>query len=62
MPLTPKKMISLLRKNHFIIINQNGSHVKLKNLETGVQVIVPLHCKDLKKGLEHAILRQAGLK
>ena len=62
MPLTPKKMISLLQKNHFVIASQNGSHVKLNNPETGVQVIVPLHCKDLKKGLEHAILRQAGLK
>lgn len=62
MPLTPKKMISLLQKNNFVIISQNGSHVKLNNPETGVQVIVPLHCKDLKKGLEHAILRQAGLK
>ena len=62
LPLTPKKMISLLQKNHFIIISQNGSHVKLNNPETGVQVIVPLHCKDLKKGMEHAILRQAGLK
>ena len=62
MPLTPKKMISLLQNNNFIIISQNGSHVKLCNQETGIQVIVPLHCKDLKKGLEHAILRQAGLK
>ncbi len=62
MPLTPKKMISLLQKNHFVIVSQNGSHVKLINSETGVQVIVPLHCKDLKKGLEHSILRQARLK
>ena len=62
MPLTPKKMISLLQKNRFVIVSQNGSHVKLKNPETGVQVIVPLHCKNLKKGMEHAILRQAGLK
>lgn len=62
LPLTPKKMISLLQKKRFVIVSQNGSHVKLNNPETGVQVIVPLHCKDLKKGLEHAILRQAGLK
>lgn len=61
MPLTPKKMITLLQKNHFIISSQNGSHVKLKSSVTGAQVIVPLHCKDLKKGLEHAILKQAGL-
>ncbi len=62
MPLTPKKMISLLQKKGFAIVSQNGSHVKLKSSKTGIHVIVPLHCKDLKKGMEHAILRQAGLK
>ena len=29
MPLTPKEMIKLLKKNGFIIVSQNGSHVKL---------------------------------
>ena len=29
MPLTPKEMIKLLKKNDFIIVSQNGSHVKL---------------------------------
>lgn len=62
MPLTSKQMINLLKKNGFLIISQNGSHVKLRNINTGVQVIVPCHCKDLKKGLEQAILKQAGIK
>lgn len=62
MPLTPKQMIKLLKKNGFEIISQNGSHVKLRHAETGAQTIVPLHSKDLKKGLEDAILKQAGLK
>ena len=62
MPLTPKEMIKLLKKNGFIIVSQNGSHVKLTNPETGRTVIVPYHSKDLKKGLEQAILKQAGLK
>ena len=44
------------------MISQNGSHIKLKNPETGKTVIVPYHSKDLKKGLEQAILKQAGLK
>ena len=55
-------MIRLLKKNGFIKINQNGSHVKMKNFKTGKQTTVPLHSKDLKKGLEDAILKQAGLK
>lgn len=62
MPLTPKEMIKLLKKNGFIVVSQNGSHVKLMNPGTGRTVIVPYHSKDLKKGLEQAILKQAGLK
>lgn len=62
MPMMPREMIHLLKKNGFTIISQNGSHVKLKNIETGKTVIVPYHNKALKKGLEQAILKQAGLK
>ena len=62
MPMTSQEMIKLLLKNGFAIISQNGSHVKLKNTHTHKTVIVPYHCKDIKKGLEQAILKQAGLK
>lgn len=62
MPITPKEMLSHLKKNGFVVTGQNGSHVKMFNPETGKTVIVPYHCKDLKKGLEQAILKQAGLK
>ena len=62
MPMSPKEMLKLLKENGFNVISQNGSHLKLKNPETGKTVIVPYHSKDLKKGLEQAILKQAGLK
>ena len=62
MPMTPQEMIRLLKKHGFEIISQNGSHVKLRNLSTGIQDIVPYHSKAMKKGLEQAILKQAGLK
>ncbi len=62
MPMTPKEMIKLLKKNGFQEISQNGSHVKMENPENKRTVIVPYHSKDLKKGLEQAILKQAGLK
>lgn len=62
MPMMPREMISLLQKNGFTINSQNGSHVKLRNTETGKTVIVPYHNKALKKGLEQKILKQAGLK
>ncbi len=62
MPMSSKEMLKLLKENGFDVISQNGSHVKLKNPETGKTVIVPYHSKDLKKGLEQAILKRAGLK
>ena len=62
MPMSPKEMLKLLKENGFNVISQNGSHIKLKNPETGKTVIVPYHSKDLKRGLEQAILKQAGLK
>lgn len=62
MPMTSREMISTLKKNGFEVISQNGSHVKMNNPTSNKTVIVPYHCKDLKKGLEQAILKQAGLK
>lgn len=62
MPMSPKEIIKLLKKNGFQEVSQNGSHVKLRNPETGRTVVVPYHSKDLKKGLEQTILKQAGLK
>lgn len=62
MPMTSKEMIKHLKNNGFVVISQNGSHVKMRNEATGKQVIIPYHSKSLKKGLEQAILKQAGLK
>ena len=62
MPMTPREIIKHLKKNGFEEISQNGSHVKMKNQVTGKTVIVPYHSKAMKKGLEQAILKQAGLK
>ena len=62
MPIKPKEMVKLLKKNGFTEVSQNGSHIKMRNQKNCRQVIVPLHNKDLKKGTEQAILKQAGLK
>ncbi len=62
MPMTSREMIKLLGQNGFEKVSQNGSHIKMKNQETGKQVIVPYHAKALKKGMEQAILKEAGLK
>ncbi len=52
MPMTPREIIKLLKKNGFCEVGQNGSHIKLKNVETGKTVIVPFHSRELKKGME----------
>ena len=62
MPMTPREMIKYLKKNGFEEIRQNGYHITMKNRSTGRTVIVPYHFKAMKKGLEQAILKQAGLK
>jgi mRNA interferase HicA len=62
MPMTSREMIKLLSQNGFEKVSQNGSHIKMKNQDTGKQVIVPYHTKALKKGMEQAILKEAGLK
>lgn len=62
MPMTPKEIVKLLKKNGFVEIRQNGSHKIFENKETGKIAIVPFHCKDLKQGTEKNILKQAGLK
>lgn len=63
MPMTAKEMIKLLKKNGFKQVSKNpGSHIKFFNPETRKTTTVPVHAKDLKKGTEQGILKQAGLK
>lgn len=62
MPMTPKQMVKYLKQNGFEEIRQNGSHKFLRNSKTKKQTTVPMHCKDLPKGLEQQILKDAGLK
>ena len=62
MPMTPKEMVRLLKEYGFVEVRQNGSHKIFENKETGRKTTVPFHCKDLKKGTEQKILKDAGLK
>lgn len=62
MPMTSQEMIKYLKKNGFEKVSQNGSHVKMRNTSSGRTVIIPYHSRDLKRGMEAEILKQAGLK
>ena len=62
MPLTPKEFIRLIKKNGFVRQkSNNGSHQKFYNAERNITLIVPVHAKEFKKGIEMALLKQAGL-
>ncbi len=53
-------MIKLLTANGFKEERQNGSHKFFVNENTNRRTTVPCHCKDLPKGTEQIILKQAG--
>ena len=60
MPLTCKEMLKLLKKHGWKVERQEGSHYQL--FKNGKRITVPVHSnKDLKKGLEQRILKDAGL-
>jgi predicted RNA binding protein YcfA (HicA-like mRNA interferase family) len=59
-----KQTIKALCKIGFVVVSQQGSHVKLlKRVNEGaVQIIIPVHGnKPLKKGLLSAVIKDAGL-
>lgn len=59
--MTGKDLKKLLIKNGWSLLRINGSHhILAKGDDT---ISVPIHSnKDMKKGLEEKILKQAGLK
>jgi predicted RNA binding protein YcfA (HicA-like mRNA interferase family) len=60
--MTPTEMERKLKKNGFVFVRSNGSHRIYENPTTKKSTVVPFHSKELKKGLEQGILKQAGLK
>ncbi|MFD0897723.1 type II toxin-antitoxin system HicA family toxin [Loigolactobacillus binensis] len=61
--MKPRQLIKLLKQNGFIEKSQNGSsHLKMYNPVTNITVMIPIHAKELGRGLENAILREAKLK
>jgi predicted RNA binding protein YcfA (HicA-like mRNA interferase family) len=55
-----RQCIRVLARAGFRVVRQRGSHVRLRNDETGAWVSVPLH-KELRPGTFHAIRKAADL-
>ncbi len=60
--MKPKEIIKLLKENGFVEVGANGSHRKLYNPANNKTVVVPYHNREMTKGLEQGIFKQAGLK
>ena len=58
--LTDKQVVKILLEKGFIFLRQKGSHSIYK--EKGLPlIIVPMHGKELRRGLLAKIIKDAGL-
>ena len=62
MPPSGRRVIAVLQGMGFDVVTQVGSHVKLRRVVNGqdVMVTVPLH-KEVKRGTLSGIAKQVGL-
>lgn len=58
--ISPKYMIRLIKKLGFRRVRQNGSHIFFTN-DKGRNTVIPLHNKDMKRGLIRGVLSDIGL-
>jgi len=59
--LKPKEVVAVLKKAEFVEIRQSGSHLTLANKIKRKITGIPLHSKEMKRGLLAAIIKQSGL-
>ena len=59
--ITSRQMVRALQRAGFDVWHQTGSHLVLRHPGTNRKVTVPVHNRDLRRGLMMAIVRQAGL-
>ena len=56
----PREVVSILKKLGFVEKRQTGSHVILYHQDKKKIIPIPMHAKDLKKGLLRGVIKQAG--
>ncbi len=62
MPISSYEMERIIIKDGWVFKRQNGSHRQYIHPIKKGKVTIPFHNKDITKGTEHSILKQAGLK
>lgn len=56
----PKEVVAILQKLGFIQKGQTGSHLVMFQPESKVIISVPIHTKDVRKGLLKSIIKQSN--
>ena len=62
MPKKPREMEKIILADGWVFRSQIGSHRQYTHPIKPVIFTIPVHCKDIPKGTENSILKQAGLK
>ena len=62
MPIKPREMEKKILADGWIYKSQEGSHRHYIHPTKPGKVTIPFHCKDIPKGTELSILKQAGMK
>lgn len=55
----PKEVVSILNKLGFIRKRQTGSHIIMYSSKLSITISVPIHTKDIGKGLMKSIIKNA---
>ena len=56
----PREFVRKLKRSGFLVDHQTGSHAVLLN-GRGVRLVVPMHAREMKRGLLMDLLKQAGI-
>ena len=59
--VSPKTLIKVLKSIGFEPARQTGSHLMLVHPTKGTKIPVPIHPRDMKRGLFFSILKRAGI-
>ena len=56
----PREFIRKLRRAGYELDHQSGSHAVLYH-PSGIRLVVPVHAREMKRGLLLSLIKQAGL-
>jgi len=56
----PREFVRRMKLAGFVVDHQTGSHVVMLN-QHGVRLVVPMHAREMKRGLLMDLLKQSGM-